>query len=91
MENGHFLNLRWQNEQRSSVRQNKPDSLILKSINFHMKQTLPVSQIKRSATATCEQRRPKQEEGKDQASDLISDFHAHGSRSSLWAIRLARN
>jgi len=43
-----------------------------------------------SATATCKQSRPKQE-GKDQASDVISDFHAHGSESSLWPIHLARS
>jgi len=28
----HFLNLRWQNEQRSTIRQNKLNSLILSSI-----------------------------------------------------------
>jgi len=32
VENGHFLNLRWQNEQRSPIRQNKLNNTILKSI-----------------------------------------------------------
>jgi len=31
------------------------------------------------------------EKGKTKQAILISDFHAHGSRSSLWPIRLARN
>jgi len=31
------------------------------------------------------------EKGKTKQATLISDFHAHGSKSSLWLIRLARN
>ena len=31
------------------------------------------------------------EKGKTKQATLISDFHAHGSRNSLWPIRLARN
>jgi len=31
------------------------------------------------------------EKGKTKQATLISDFHAHGSKSSLWPIRLARN
>ena len=44
-----------------------------------------------SVTATCEQSRPKQGEGKTKQATLISDFHAYGSKSSLWPIRLARS
>jgi len=29
------------------------------------------------------------EKGKTKQATLISDFHAHGSKSSLWPIRLA--
>jgi len=29
--------------------------------------------------------------GKTKQATLISDFHAHGSKSSLWPIRLARS
>jgi len=32
VQNGYFLNLRWQNEQRSIIRQNKLKTLILSSI-----------------------------------------------------------
>jgi len=35
LQNGHFLNLRWQNEQTSSNRQNKLNIQILKSIEHH--------------------------------------------------------
>jgi len=31
------------------------------------------------------------EKGKTKQATLLSDFHAHGSKSSLWPIRLARN
>ena len=31
------------------------------------------------------------EKGKTKQATLISDFHAHGSKSALWPIRLARN
>jgi len=31
------------------------------------------------------------EKGKTKQAILISDFHAHGSKSSLWPIRLARS
>ena len=31
------------------------------------------------------------EKGKTKQATLISDFHAHGSKSSLWPIRLSRN
>jgi len=31
------------------------------------------------------------EKGKTKQVTLISDFHAHGSRRSIWPIRLARN
>jgi len=31
------------------------------------------------------------EKGKTNQATFISDFHAHGSRSSLWPIRLALN
>ena len=31
------------------------------------------------------------EKGKTKQATLISDFHARGSKSSLWPIRLARN
>jgi len=31
MENGYFLNLRWKNERSNTIRQNKLNSLILKS------------------------------------------------------------
>jgi len=36
MENGHFLKLRWQNEQRSTIRQSKLNGLILKSIRHEL-------------------------------------------------------
>jgi len=31
------------------------------------------------------------EKGKTKQATLVSDFHAHGSKSSLWSIRLARS
>jgi len=31
------------------------------------------------------------EKGKTKQATLISDFHAHGSKSTLWPIRLARS
>jgi len=33
----------------------------------------------------------RKEKGKTKQATLISDFHAHGSKSSLWLIRLARS
>jgi len=32
MDNGHFLSVRWYDEQRSTIRQSKLNSLVLKSI-----------------------------------------------------------
>jgi len=31
------------------------------------------------------------EKGKTKQATLISDFHAHGSKNTLWPIRLVRN
>jgi len=33
----------------------------------------------------------RKEKGKTEQATLISDFHAHGSKSSLWPIRLGRS
>ena len=44
-----------------------------------------------SATATCEQSRPRQGEGKDQARDTYNWLPGTLSKSSLWPIRLARS
>jgi len=44
-----------------------------------------------SATATCEQNGQSKEKGKSKQATLISDFHAHGSKTPLWPIRPARN
>ena len=77
---GWTLDINWQDSSKRRAAGNPKTSRKKSDVAVTLVQPLHVSKVGQS-----------KEKGKTKQATLISDFHAHGSKSSLWPIRLTRS